>query len=442
MNAVVPSKQTISVKVFPEYNPVQIKDGTAVARVILDVNPVAKGAGVKPVDLRFVIDHSGSMRNRATPNTHVTKLQVVKGALSQLVRNLTPTDNVSAVAFSNDPVTLLEHCQFDGVERASLLHALAGLEPYNGTYFADAFEQALSVKQPATIVFFTDGRSSDHRTDHTRLAEYADKMRKLGHKLIIYGTGPDYDWRFLQQLAIRAGNGSFVHHVLSVDGLLSHMRGELAFMRGTVLTDVIVSGWTHSAEILEASRFVPVRQELKHEDDHLNVRVLDPNGSFNAKAFVNKCGSLDRMRGQRFYFEIKFDRFQPGEHKLLTVQVTGKNEHGLPFDNQLSLPIILTRLSPTQKPHPEVERIHAMVMAEKLAALGQYDDASQIYTDMGEHMLAAEMQTLIQMGAAGDYDYEDISRSATSVTAGAQSTIMMGGDIQAAFDRIGESSDT
>ena len=258
-------------------------------------------------------------------------------------------------------------------------------------------------------------------------------MRTAGQKLIVYATGSHYDWQFLQQLSVRAGNGSFMHHALTVDDMQGHIFGELAFMRGTVLTDVVVRGRVNrNAKLKNVTRFVPVRHALEKDDVMNEPLYLDPRGSFSDVGFANGCGALDRMRGQRFYLEIEFDLAKPGNNLLLTLQILGKDQSGLPFVHQLDTSIIFTRLAPTQPAHPEVKLVQGLIAAEELAKVFKYKEAQQVYKDLGQTQLAGQMETLIQSLDHG-YSREETSRGATSVCSSATSSLVLPPELRRAM---------
>lgn len=440
MNDIVPSKKMISVEIFPEFNPARIENRKATVKLVLDVNPTASESASDSVDVRFIIDRSDSMNCASSPNSNQSKLDVVKQALKDIVGELHDSDKVFCVAFNNSVHLLVAHDTLSQSRREMLLKKIDLLNADRSTFFSDSVELALENSGRCVLILFTDGQSSEPHRDHSKMIQLADTIRTTGQKLIIYGTGPDYDWRFLQQLAVRAGNGSFVHHVLSVEDLKSHMKGELAFMQGTVLTDVVISGWTHGGTLKSVSRFVPVHHTLKKDDLRSDSQFLDPCGSYSDIAFINQCGALDRMRGQRFYLEIEIEPVREGVQKLLTLRVQGKDELGMRFDNQLTFEMIFTLQALTQKANPEVVKVQGFIRAEELVKEARYQDASQVYADLGQRELARQMETLHQMSLSG-YGDEDVSRATTSLSAAATASVILTPEICQMMDGDGDEDD-
>lgn len=415
-NDVVLSRPELSLVVSLGHNPIPIANGKVGVDVLLEINPTIPQNPAQPLDLVFVVDCSGSMGHRAGHRGIVTKIQAVREALVKMLQKMSPYDRIRVIGFSDDafeilPWTLIGRCDVHAVTEKlnTELHARSG------TYFAHALkmslEDGLGTNGHPIVVFLTDGQSSAQHTDHPFLVSFADEVRAKKIPLIIYGTGADYNLNLLSQIAIRAGNGSLLYHVLSVEDLESHLTGEMAFLHGHCLENVHVSVFNALAKFENVFRFVPQERQLKTRNQ--NKTEHHDGGSFlwpQDVGFESACGPLDHMRGQKFLFRIELPLRSFQEDCLFNLIVDGNKPNDLPFHYVVRMPALCTGMAPNVPINPEVDVYLKLVEASKAVRDGNIEQASRIYTSMGQDNFSC---TLRQMSDAGE-DEESTSRGTES----------------------------
>lgn len=268
---IVLSQAELNVSVSLEHNPIHVVDDKVGVNVLLEINPAIPDRHSEPLDICFVVDCSGSMSDHASRKSPIRKIQAVRDALKNMLHKMSPTDRIRVIGFSDDafivlPWTLIGTCDIRAVTETLQTE----LYCRRSTYFAEALKISLDDELGAqglpVVVLLTDGQSSAPGSDYPFMVSYADKLREKKIPLIIYGTGPDYNLNLLQQLAIRAGNGSLLYHVLSVEDLESHLTGEMAFLHGHCLENVHVSVFNALATFDNVFRFVPQEQQLQERN--------------------------------------------------------------------------------------------------------------------------------------------------------------------------------
>ena len=180
----------------------------------------------KPVALTLVVDNSGSMQEGG-------RLELVKRALSLLLRELRPGDSVALVKFSENASVVTSALP---ATRRGELETLIGALPIEGGTNVEAgltlgYEQALAALVPGAvnrIVLCSDGVGNIGETEAKALLARVEEARSKGLYLNTVGVGMgNHDDAFLEELADK-GDG-VCHYVDSdaeakrvfVDGLAS-----------------------------------------------------------------------------------------------------------------------------------------------------------------------------------------------------------------------------
>ncbi len=168
-------------------------------RVVVSGRDVSK-VERKPLNLTFVIDVSGSMREQ-------NRLEMVKYALRLLVSELGGGDNIAIVAFSNDARIVLPMTSVRN--RSAIESALYPLQPENSTNSESGlklgYEIALANINPEAqnrVVFLSDGVANIGETDPAKLSETVRPIREKGVYLNTIGVGMNnHNDVLLEQLA-------------------------------------------------------------------------------------------------------------------------------------------------------------------------------------------------------------------------------------------------
>ena len=133
-----------------------------------------------PVDIRLVVDVSGSMANAAKPDAP-SKLEVVKGSIFELLAELTDRDSVLLSVFSTNGRLVVPQTRMTPDTRQRIQRAVETLHPEDNTNISAGLQLAVtplvSEERSRASSLFTDGQSSWPQTDTPQLVELADTAR-------------------------------------------------------------------------------------------------------------------------------------------------------------------------------------------------------------------------------------------------------------------------
>ena len=175
----------------------------------------------KPLNLTFVTDTSGSMREQ-------NRMELVKHALRLLLTELDARDSISIIGFSNEARLVLP--MTSATNRGVIESAIYGLQPDGGTNpeagLTMGYEVAalnLSQHSHSRVVLLSDGVGNIGETDQNRLTESVRHQRERGIYLNTIGVGMNnHNDEFLEQLANKG------------DGLSNYIDDELEARRALV----------------------------------------------------------------------------------------------------------------------------------------------------------------------------------------------------------------
>ena len=163
--------------------------------------------GLAPMNLVFVIDHSGSMGE-------ADKLGWVKKAFSVFIRRVRDRDFVSLVVFDDSATVLFPSTRMDSpAKRERFAAAAAGISVGGGTNLLDGlrlgYAQAMTnfrADYTNRVLFLTDGNDN---ADHVRqMKEMAESYRKEGINVSTIGVGKSFDLQLMNDLAMQGGGSS------------------------------------------------------------------------------------------------------------------------------------------------------------------------------------------------------------------------------------------
>jgi Ca-activated chloride channel family protein len=183
------------------------ENGTALLRVGLQTRRV-EAASRKPATLTFVVDVSGSM---AEPG----RLDLVREALHTLVDQLSPSDQVSIVSFS-DEATVVAPMTPAG-SRAELHAAIDRLTVEDSTNLSAGMttgyeEAARGFRQIATnrVILLSDGLANTGETSWQAILDRVGDHAADQITLLCVGVGREYGDELMEQLADN-GDGAAVY---------------------------------------------------------------------------------------------------------------------------------------------------------------------------------------------------------------------------------------
>ncbi len=376
--------------------------GDVLVTALVTVRPTAENVNAPPLDLRFVVDSSGSM-GESVPSGQ-EKIRVVGAGLADAARVLTQRDSTMLVFFSYEHQVVVAHAAADASVVEQVITQVAQRRASGGTSFAGALGAVLAppARKDGTqthIVFFTDGNNQGDG-DTALTVAHARRSRELGIAWNIYATGEDYNWAFLEQLVAQAGPGSQLYHVSDPTVLASHLVGEVAFLRQVAVDRLVITGTTQGAELTRVYAFLPAE------------RVVETDGTM----FRDDSGALDISRGQRLFVELKVKAPRPGTQTPLTLRLAGRSMGaGLSaFSVDIDVPVMFMDdpqlvVSPV---NPEVVRVEELLKATAAAREGKFQEATEAFRRAGDPAAAAHMTDLGTLAARGRD--VDATRSATT----------------------------
>lgn len=388
-------------------------------QALLDIRPATENPHAPPLDLRFVIDRSGSMSGN--------KIEAVREALRA-------RDRLSIVTFNARTDVAMAPTKMDARGKKKACTAINDLYAKGDTFISDALQKAQSFQTRDTyetrVVLFTDGQSTvDQHRDHPALVNCSDRSRTDGVPLLIYGTGEDYNHALLIQMAARAGHGSFLKHVMDADVLRGHLHSEVGFLRGVGVRGLTMSGKARSgAQIDRVTRFMPLMEQVP-------VELAAPAvGEPMHSQFVDSSGALDRMRGQQYLIECTvskpveggtalLDLALQGGTTLVDLTLQGQTADGEAFRHGLPMVAGFTTDPANQsEPDPEVMKVLLMMAAAEQARQCNYGASADLYDKAGDPATAATMRTMQEELARGRRGHADVDRGSQTVV-GASVTV-------------------
>jgi hypothetical protein len=160
-----------------------------------------------PMNLVFVIDHSGSMGD-------AEKLNWVKKAFQVFIRRVRDADFVSLVVFDDTASVLFPSTRMDTPEkREKFAAAAAGIPIGGGTNLLEGlrlgYAQAMTnfrADYTNRVLFLTDGNDN---ADHVRqMMEMAESYRQMGINVSTIGVGRSFSLQLMNDLAMQGGGSS------------------------------------------------------------------------------------------------------------------------------------------------------------------------------------------------------------------------------------------
>ena len=176
-----------------------------------------------PLNACIIIDRSTSMKGE--------KMDVVKAAAIQVLRNLRQQDIMSVVAFSDRAEVIIPAAYH--LDRARLEARIQMIQPSGGTEIFQGLEAGageimrnLDAKRLNHIILLTDGQTYG---DEQQCLELASKLGERGVGISAMGIGMEWNDIFLDVLATRTGGSSaFIAEPQDIKKLLLEKFNSLA----------------------------------------------------------------------------------------------------------------------------------------------------------------------------------------------------------------------
>ncbi len=173
----------------------------------------------KDVNLVMLLDTSGSMRG--------SKIDGMQEAAVQFVQQMGDDDYISIIAFSTDPIFIVEHTQIGG-NRDKIVNAISQLRAVGDTALFDAIGDGAALLTatglPSTanaMVVLTDGQDTGSNRFNASSAMQEATANNATVFTIAYGG--DADEQTLERLATQANGNFFVGDAASIAAIYEEM---------------------------------------------------------------------------------------------------------------------------------------------------------------------------------------------------------------------------
>ena len=295
-----------------------------VAYVLIEMIPTMATANIQmPVNVAFVLDHSGSMRGN--------KLRATKTAVNLALDRLSDDDTVSIVLFNHETVVLAPTQPAAG--RESIKRLVNGIRDEGGTKIARAMAAGLGelTRGPAgaikRLVLLTDGETDK---DERECVALADQAATQGVPITALGVGNEWNDRLLTDISSRS-HGE-VEHLRKPEQIEDNFQAVVQQAQGAVFQNSnatlrLVSG----VQARAAWQVVPMIKNLGYKplEDRAVTIPLEQLEKDNRRVLLVELMVEPKPAGQYRIgqFEVDYDVPQLGirgqkERIDLVIQVT------------------------------------------------------------------------------------------------------------------------
>lgn len=273
------------------------------AYVLIDARPTGAVTQVKmPVNLTFVLDHSGSMGGEKLRNVK----QAVKLALSQLE----PHDLVSVVVFDDKAQALVPPQA--PANRAAIEAKVNGIKDDGGTEMAKGMKLGLDEARKnaggdrvSRILLLTDGQTNG---DEARCEQLASEAGQLGIPITALGLGEDWNEQLLDSIAAASsGQADYLDHP---DKVVETFAQAVQQMQATVVNNAtLVLRLAAGVMARRVWRVIPAIAEL-------------PSRAISDRDVQVSLGELDKDNGQSLLVEMMVPVRQPGRYRIAQAEIS------------------------------------------------------------------------------------------------------------------------
>ncbi|MFV1959161.1 MAG: VIT domain-containing protein [Planctomycetota bacterium] len=191
-------------------------------------------AAIRPKQITFVVDTSGSMAGE--------KIEQVKAALRQVIGALNEGDHFNVIAYHTAVIPLWKTVRpYTDANRKEAIAFVNGLRAQGGTNIQEALTSALEETPPeglpSMLLFLTDGRPTVGTTDTDLLLKAVDAANPGSRvRLFAFGVGVDVNTVLLDRLALENhGAPTFVRPEEDVEPKVAALYEKIRY---PILTDL------------------------------------------------------------------------------------------------------------------------------------------------------------------------------------------------------------
>lgn len=271
-----------------------------VAYALIELQPTQVVANVRmPVNVSFVLDHSGSMKGN--------KMEQVRQAASLALDMLDEQDTLSVVVFDHRTDVLIPSQSVQ--DRDKLKDIIRDIRDAGGTKIAPAVEKALreigkgDKKKICRLVLLTDGQTEQEKECLLR----ADDAGKMGVPITALGVGNDWNDDLLIDMANRSGGfADFIDQPDKIVGYFQNtvQRAQATVIQNAALTLRLVQGVSPRT----VWRVIPLIENLGSQ--HISERDINV-----------PLGELETGQGQALLIELLVEPRTAGQYRVGQLEV-------------------------------------------------------------------------------------------------------------------------
>lgn len=357
-----------------------------------------KKAANYPIDCRFVLDRSGSMSEEAAGG--LTKMEALKKAVEQALDVFrVGKDQIGIVIFDDNMQVILDPAVLTDTDKVKNLIKQIGTG--NMTHLSSPLRWAIEapVLKDALpkIIIFTDGNvNCPSETSETNACyNLSRQANKAGIPFSVFGTGVQYNEKFLKQLAELAGRGSYYEHVSQVGKVALRLLDDFENLKSVQERDIKV--------VIEAAKDCVIKDVVKYVPQQADV-------PHNNEIMYDDFQGLD-VRGQSYLLKMKIDAKEAvGDFKVAKININWTGISG-PETQAMDVVVNFTNdpklLDPVNK---TVLNTALNTEAVRATLLGQTKRAETLFTKTGNKEMLETLKTLTEK------EDEDKRRSLKTLT--------------------------
>ncbi|NWH03884.1 vWA domain-containing protein [Desulfobacter latus] len=240
-------------------------------------------------DVILLVDTSGSMNQAVSPDSSVTKRNMVMQAIERIASQLDPQDTLSLVCYDTNAYTELN--RKPGSESALIAAAIPKIANHSGmTNFEAAFKTALSLVKQCTngsrkVIFLTDGHNTTGSIKKAR--QYNQEIANLGCVVDCMGVGSDFNFKDMQTYtSVSGGRTEMLTDPNQAADLFTDLLGsaQRSLISNAVLQLSLPTG-SRDVEIFQYSPEVRYYDNVKIERDgsvyhRINIHSFDNQAAY------------------------------------------------------------------------------------------------------------------------------------------------------------------
>lgn len=386
---------------------------------LLDFQPDGV-SGRLPLDLRLVLDTSGSMDSQASAGGKESKLKLLKRAVAAMLDLLEPGDHVRLVRFEHNAQTIFDRVIHTPQDRQAAQTSLRNMHGGGGTSIKAGLDQVCGdaplPDHVARVVLVTDGEGE---AGEEALCERMAFDARGTLTWLVYGIGVEYNDAFLDRLA--SANGGQYAHLSDLQAATDTFAKEIMVMGEIALTGLVFDlDMAPGVELIKADRIVPQTVALPIHTPHYMSADL---------------GDVDRQRGQKILIQLAIPAWPIGQAAVARVRASFHVPARKLLNQTLDLPLAIALVADARAiaPDAEVLRTAQLAGANRLYTLGLAEvaqgsagagartltSAAAVYQHLGLADLGNQLVTLTSgLTAQGGLD-EEVKRTLTTMARGA-----------------------